>query len=139
MGRSGWGAAGMMTKDMSLADRLLATISPQAEPPAGRKPAAKAKRRRDPAHPLADSKGGVYPYRAAAWELFGPGPVSCWRCGSLLWWHRRVAGAALPPWELQVDFADGDRSNVSDENLRASCRQCAAARGRYPRAKENER
>lgn len=75
-------------------------------------------------HPLADNEGKVYPHRALAWDLWGPGPHRCWQCGATVYWLRQVKGAPVVPCELRVAFVDGDVGNVDAANLRPSCAPC---------------
>lgn len=115
----------------TLAERLAeewAPVERAAEaPPRQRRGAGrgvKPPRKREPKHPLADTRGRVYPHRALAWEMWAPGPQRCWVCGVDVYFVRQVKGAALVPWELRVAFADGDEANVSAGNLRPCCPGC---------------
>jgi hypothetical protein len=85
----------------------------------------KPPRRKEPKHPLADTSGRVYPHRALAWDVWGPGSQPCWACGQRVYWLRQVKGAEIVPCELRVAFADGDEGNVVAGNLRPCCPECA--------------
>lgn len=108
----------------SLAERLADEWAQPREREGGKR-GVKPPRKREPRHPLADTRGRVYPHRAMAWDLWAPGPQTCWRCGCAVYFVRQVKGAAMVPWELRVAFADGDEGNVSAANLRPACAECA--------------
>lgn len=71
-----------------------------------------------PEHPTASTNGQTFVHRMNLYDSIGPGTHRCHRCG------RKVTWFAERPARLDVDHADGDRSNNDPRNLRPSCHKC---------------
>jgi hypothetical protein len=87
----------------------------------------------DSSHPLADRNNRIPITRYALYAKIGPGPHACTHCGTQVNWTKGQYGSGIVAFHI-----DGDRTNLSQDNLAPECLSCMRRRTSYNRIREDE-
>jgi len=79
-----------------------------------------------PDHPLANKDGRVLEHRILMWDKYGENLPPCEECGDESSWE---------PYGTQMLYRDGDKFNVTLENIRVICTSCRAIEVQAPPVK----